>query len=198
MPLHVIPSFLFFCFIEGITPGPANLASLNASLHYGKTTALRQWRGLFTGFFVDALVAVLLNYFFGVGFTKYVHYLSYIGAAYIVWFAIHVLLSPAPTEETATDTQRSCNFWTGFIIQITNAKVILFCITALSTFVLPYTTALPVLLLTGCFLPFTGPICNLCWLFAGVRLQSLFRKHWRLLNILMALSLLLCAISLFL
>ena len=198
MPAHVIPSFLFFCFIEGITPGPANLASLNASLRYGKNTALKQWRGLFTGFFADALLAVFLNYFFGMSFTKYVHYLSWIGAAYILWLAFHILTSKAPSEETETDAEKSCNFLTGFIIQVTNAKVILFCISALSTFVLPYSTDLKVLLLTGCFLPFTGPFCYLCWLFAGASLQSIFKKHWKLLNIIMAVSLILCAITLFL
>lgn len=72
MPITIIPSFLFFCFVEGITPGPANLGSLNASMQYGKKTALRQWRGLFTGFFVDAMEAVLINYFLGASFSNYV------------------------------------------------------------------------------------------------------------------------------
>lgn len=72
MPADVIPSFPFFCFMEGIMPGPANPASLNTSLRYGKTTALKQRRGPFTGFFVDAMPAVFLNCFSGMSFTKYV------------------------------------------------------------------------------------------------------------------------------
>ncbi len=65
MPLRLVPSFLFFTFINGITPGPANLSSLSVSLNYGKQVALRQWRGIFTGFFIDAMAAVLICYFLG-------------------------------------------------------------------------------------------------------------------------------------
>ena len=149
MPITIIPSFLFFCFVEGITPGPANLGSLNASMQYGKKTALRQWRGLFTGFFVDAMEAVLINYFLGASFSNYVKYLSWIGAAYIVWLAIKILFSKPPA-----------------------------------------------LFLVGCFLPFTGPICNLGWLFTGDALRHIFRKYWKQLNIVMAVSLIACAATL--
>ena len=45
MPVALIPSFLFYCYINGITPGPANLCSLSASLNAGKKVALRQWWG---------------------------------------------------------------------------------------------------------------------------------------------------------
>ena len=52
-----------------------------------------------------------------------------------------------------------------------------------------------VLFLVGCFLPFTGPICNLLWLFAGDSLRSLFVNHRKPVNVIMALSLIVCAIS---
>jgi cysteine/O-acetylserine efflux protein len=55
MPILLIPSFLLYCFVGGITPGPANLCSLGAALRYGRGPALRQWRGLFCGFFLDSM-----------------------------------------------------------------------------------------------------------------------------------------------
>ena len=75
-------------------------------------------------------------------------------------------------------------------------KVIIFCVTALSGYVLPYTRSLWALLPVGLFLPFTGPVCNLVWLFAGASLQKLFSSHRQAVNIAMALSLVLCAASL--
>ena len=42
----------------------------------------------------------------------------------------------------------------------------------------------------------TGPVCNLAWLFAGVKLQKLFQQHRMVISLLMALSLVYCAISL--
>ena len=38
-------------------------------------------------------------------------------------------------------------------------------------------------------------MCNLVWIFAGTKLRALFREHRKLLNGIMALSLVLCAIS---
>ena len=43
MPVSLLPSFLSFCFINGITPGPANLCSLSTAMNEGKQAALRQW-----------------------------------------------------------------------------------------------------------------------------------------------------------
>ena len=65
MPRQVILPFLIYSFITSITPGPANLCSLSTAPHYGKATALRQWRGIATGFFLDAMAAVLVNRLLG-------------------------------------------------------------------------------------------------------------------------------------
>ena len=60
------------------------------------------------------------------------------------------------------------------------------------------TTLVPMLIVlaVGIFLPLTGPLCNLVWLFAGASMQSLFANYRREVDIAMALSLALCAISL--
>lgn len=195
MPVAIIPSFLLYCYITGITPGPANLCSLSTALRYGKTVALRQWRGLATGFLIDSMAAVLINRLLGSALGGYVKYLSWVGAAYIIYLAWHILRSAgAPPEESG----RQPGFQTGLLVNLTNVKVILFCITALSTFVLPYTTSFWWLLGTGLFLPLTGPVCNLVWLFAGAKLKNLFAKHQKAVDIVMAVSLALCAVSLIL
>jgi cysteine/O-acetylserine efflux protein len=62
--------------------------------------------------------------------------------------------------------------------------------------VLPYTDSFWWLLGVGLFLPFTGPMANLVWLFAGVSLQKLLIHHRRTVDVVMAASLALCAVSL--
>ncbi len=192
MPVSLIPSFLVFCFLNAITPGPANLCSLSSAMRYGRKRALIQWRGLFTGFFIDSMGAVLITYFLGNIMGSAVRYLSYIGAAYIIWLAIHILRDDGTSAESA---DRGCNFMTGLLVNMVNVKVILYCLTALSTFVLLYTHSFLSLLAVGLFLPFTGPLCNLVWLFAGDKLRVLFERHRKPLNILMAASLIYCAIT---
>ena len=74
----------------------------------------------------------------------------------------------------------------------------IYCMTIFSSYVLPYSRKLSSLLLMAAFLPFTGPVCNLVWLFAGVRLQRIFLKYRTPVSLMMALSLAYCAISLIL
>ncbi len=192
MPAALIPSFLIYCFVGGITPGPANLCSLGAALRYGRGPALRQWRGLFCGFFLDAMGAVALTWLLGAALDEYVGMLSWVGAAYLLWMAWHMLCPGAggPDRDPAAPS-----FLTGLLVNLTNVKVIIFCITALAGYVLPYNPSLWALLPVGLFLPFTGPLCNLVWLFAGASLQTLFANHRRTVDIVMALSLALCAAS---
>ena len=193
MPISLIPSFLIYCFVGAITPGPANLCSLGAALRYGRGPALRQWRGLFCGFFLDSMGAVAVTWLLGAALDRYVGALSWIGAAYLLWMAWHMLRPGGadPDRDPAAPT-----FLTGLLVNLTNVKVIIFCIAALSGYVLPYNSSIWALLAVGLFLPFTGPVCNLVWLFAGASLQKLFARHRRTVDVAMALSLALCAASL--
>lgn len=192
MPVSLIPSFLIYCFVGGITPGPANLCSLGAALRYGRGPALRQWRGLFCGFFLDSMGAVAVTWLLGAALDRYVGALSWVGAAYLLWMAWHMLRPGGadPDRDPAAPT-----FLTGLLVNLTNVKVIIFCITALSGYVLPYNPSLWALLPVGIFLPFTGPVCNLVWLFAGASLQRLFANYRKTVDLVMALSLALCAAS---
>lgn len=194
MPISLIPSFLFYCLVSGITPGPANLCSLSAALKYGRKDAIKQWRGLFVGYAVVSISSVFIIFFMGRLFHRYVNVLSLIGAIYIIYLAIHMLFSMK--KQQTGENRSDCNFWSGFFVQVTNVKVMVFCLTALTAYVLPYTDSFWGLLIIGIFLPFTGPIINLAWIFTGVWLQKLFYNHEKTINIVMAASLLLCAISL--
>ena len=193
MPGSVILPFLVFCFINAISPGPANLCCLSASLRYGKGAALRQWRGLAVGFVIDSLAAVLVVRLLGAVLGNAVKFLSWIGAVYILWLAWHMLRSAGTAPET---DGRQPSFLSGLLINLTNIKVMLYCVTTLSAFVLPYTDSFWWLLGVGLFLPVTGPSCNLVWIFAGAKLKVLFFRHQKTIDILMAIALALCAVNL--
>lgn len=194
MPLSLIPSFLLYCYVGAITPGPANLCSLSAALRYGRGPALRQWRGLFCGFAIISLVSVPAAWLLGAALNRYVGLMSWVGAAYLLWMAWHMLRSAGEVE--AGGSPAAPSFRTGLLVQLTNVKVMVFCLTALTGYVLPYTRSFRALLAVGLFLPFTGPVANLVWLFAGASLQRLFSSHRRAVDLVMAVSLALCAVSL--
>ncbi|MDO4556852.1 MAG: hypothetical protein Q4B70_17200 [Lachnospiraceae bacterium] len=194
MPISLIPSFLFYSIVSGITPGPANLCSLSAAMKFGKREALKQWKGLFVGYAVVSISSAFIAYFLGDLFKDSIRILSYVGATYIIYLAIHILCSNNKRQGKSTISK--CNFWTGFLVQATNVKVMIFCLTALTSYILPYSSSFWFLLLIGALLPFIGPVTNLAWIFAGVRMQTVFQKHEKGMNLIMAGALLLCAVSL--
>lgn len=193
MPVSLIPSFLIYCYVGAITPGPANLCSLATALRYGRGPALRQWRGLFTGFFTVSMAAVMITYFLGTVLNQYVGLLSWVGAAYLLWMAWHTLRSSSGPEGQAP---KAPGFLSGLLVNLTNVKVMIFCLMALASYVLPFTGSFRSLLAVGLFLPFTGPLANLVWLFAGAALQRLFASHRKAADIVCAAALALCAVSL--
>lgn len=194
MPVSLIPSFLLYCLIGAITPGPANLCSLSAALRCGKKAALRQVRGQITGFAIISLVSVLVTWLLGTALNRYVGMLSWVGAAYILWLAWQTLMDDGSAGEE-NNPAAPC-FRTGLLLQMTNAKVMFYCLSSLSMYVLPYSDSLWSLLPVGIFLPFTGGAANLVWLFAGASLQKLFANHRKGVNVVMAISLTVCAVSL--
>ena len=193
MPMSLLPSFLLYCYVGAITPGPANLCSLSTALRYGRGPALRQWRGLFTGFFLVSMASVLVTFFLGTVLNQYVGLLSWVGAAYLLWMAFHTLRSSAGPDGQAPGAP---GFWSGLLVNLTNVKVMIFCLMALASYVLPYDGSFGALLAVGLFLPFTGPLANLVWLFAGAALQKLFTGHRRAVDAGCAAALALCAVSL--
>ena len=193
MPMSLIPSFLLYCYVGAITPGPANLCSLSTALRYGRKPALRQWRGLLTGFFIVSMASVFITYFLGTVLNQYVGFLTWVGAAYLLWMAWHTLRSSAGPDSEAPEAP---GFLSGLLVNLTNVKVMIFCLMALASYVLPYDGSFRSLLLVGLFLPFTGPLANLVWLFAGAALQKLFANHRRAADLVCAAALALCAVSL--
>ncbi|SUX72045.1 Cysteine/O-acetylserine efflux protein [Citrobacter freundii] len=65
-----------------------------------------------------------------------IHWLSWAGTAYILWLALKIATSPATNDGLQSEP---ISFWASFGLQFVNVKIILYGITALSTFVLPYT-----------------------------------------------------------
>lgn len=190
MPLSLLPSLLLSIFIVGYSPGPANIYSLSCALNFGRTKSLKMWFGLLTGFSIDAIICCVLVHYVGMAFGDYVGYLRYLGGAYIIYLAWRIYKGGTGT----TKEEASCSFLSGMIVQMTNAKMILFELTAYTTFVLPYSDKLYDLLIVAAWLLIAGPGANLIWLLAGSWLKPLFSNYKKAVNTTMALILLVCAI----
>ena len=139
MPVTLLPSLLLSIVLIGFTPGPANLFSLHCSM---------MWFGLLTGFTIAALIGAMITHLVGAMMGKYVVILKYIGCAYILYLAWQIYRSSGKAKES----DKTCTFLSGMIVQLTNAKIILFDLMAYTTFVLPYSNRLSDLLIVTALL----------------------------------------------
>lgn len=194
MGVQVLFSFVIYAIINAFTPGPGNILALNTITNYGWKKGKPLYFGIFAGyFFVQALCAFFI---FGLDnlINPIMNVLTYAGAIYIVWLAYQVAISK-PDNKTS---EKQPSFWTGFVLQIVNVKIFLFGITALTGYITPYYSSLGILLFFEMVIATVGTIATLTWIYFGGLLQKTYIKHYRIINIILALLLLQCAVALLL
>lgn len=189
MPTALLYSLLLQILIVGYTPGPANVYALAMSLRYGRKRSLFMWFGLLIGFTLAVSLMAFMAYGLGVAFAKYMLYLKYLGAAYILYLSYKTWKSKNGLDEDSGD----CSLLSGMLVQLTNVKMLLFDLTIFSTFVLPYSHRLTDLFQVAAWLLLAGPGANLVWLLAGSYLRRFFIGYQRQVAVICACALALCA-----
>lgn len=193
MPGYVFSNYLVFCFINAFTPGPGNLLALNTVTNYGIRKGRPLFLGIFTGYIAVQTICAFFVYAVGTVAPGFLNILKYVGAAYILWLAVHIAVS-VPKEES---DRQSASYVKGFLLQLVNVKVFLFGLTALTGFVVEYGQSLSFLLTFGAIVAGMGILATATWIGLGALIQKFYRKHYRILNIIMALTLLECIVSMF-
>ena len=117
-----------------------------------------------------------------------------VGAAYMLYLAWETFRSSGVTEK---DDARDC-FRSGLLLQFINPKIYIYCILSMEAYILPYYHGRVVPLVGfALLLAFIGFAFTLLWSAFGSVFQWLFSQHTKLVNTIMALPLVYCAISLF-
>lgn len=194
MTTTTLTAFLTYTLITALTPGPNNILALSSVTQHG----LRRSAALLAGMSAGFLIIMLLCAAFTLSLTQLLpavsHWLTWAGAAYIVWLAWVIATS---TTTASGAEQPPFGFWSSLGLQFINVKIILYGITALSTFVLPHTQEGAIVLAVSLVLTLIGCIGNLCWALAGHLFQSLMQRHGRAINGLLCAMLLYCAVRMF-
>jgi cysteine/O-acetylserine efflux protein len=192
--VQVLFSFVIYVIINAFTPGPGSILALNTMTNYGWKRGKPLFFGIFTGyFFVQALCALFIF-----GLENFINpimtVLTYAGVIYILWLAYQIAISK-PDNKTS---EKQPSFWIGFVLQIVNVKIFLFGITSLTGYVMPYYSSLGLLLFFEMIIAAIGSLATLTWIFFGGLFQKAYFKHFRVINIILALLLLQCAVALLL
>ena len=179
MPGYVLGNFFIYSVINAFTPGPGNILALNTVTNYGYKKGRPLYWGIFAGYYVVQVICAVFVFGVSTFLPDLLGIMKYIGAAYILWLAIHIALSK-PTTGTV---EKSASFLKGFLLQFVNVKIYLFGITALTGYVTEYSASLWVLLLFEIIIATIGTIATLTWIGMGVLIQKAYQKYYRVINI---------------
>ncbi len=191
MPGYVLGNFFIYSVINAFTPGPGNILALNTVTNYGYKKGKPLFGGIFAGYYVVQIICAVFVFGVSAFLPNVLGIMKYVGAAYILWLAVHIALSK-PTTGTV---KKSASFIKGFLLQFVNVKIYLFGITALTGYVTDYSTSLWVLLMFELMIATIGTVATLTWVGLGVLIQKVYQKHYRVINIILALTLSECVYS---
>lgn len=188
-------AFLSYVLVTTFTPGPNNIMSMSNASRYGFKKSILFNVGIFFGFFIIIALSSIFSVTLYSLIPSIKPIMTIIGAAYILWLAWRTYKSKPYVEDE--DEKHTNTFLAGFLLQFVNPKVILYGITTVSTFIVPYYKSVLALTFFSVFLAFVGFIATCCWSLFGSLFQRFLVKNNKSINIIMSLLLVYCAISLF-
>ena len=188
MSKAVLSNFLIYCVINSLTAGPGNILALNIVTNYGYKKGKTLFFGIFAGYYVVQILCAIFVYGVNSLLPNVMEVTKYLGAAYILWLAIHIVLSKPSTE----NAKQSASFLKGFMLQFVNVKIYMFGVTALTGYVVGYMSSFSALLFFELVIATIGTIATCTWIGLGVLIQKFYLRHFRVINIILALTLLEC------
>lgn len=189
-----LAAFLSYILVANFAPGPNTIISMSNASLYGFKKSIMFNVGVFFGVFI----IFALSSIFSVALYDFIpsikSIMAYIGAAYILWLAWQTYKSKPSSEEK---TQKRTNtFLSGLLLQFVNPSVIIYSLATISTFIVPYYKSVFMLASFSVILAFVGFVGTCCWALFGSIFQKFLVKNYKAVNIVMALLLVYCAVSL--
>lgn len=188
-------SFFSYTILQIITPGPNNIMAMNNGIRLGVLKSIGFNFGVLAGQTVNMLMASLFSSYLYKLVPQLKPYITFIGAAYILYLAYKTYKSKPGSSSSGASIQR---FLPGLTVQFINPKGVLMALTVASVYITPnFDTFTPILLLSFV----VGGMClasTLIWGSFGSLFHSFYSKNYKSVNAVMAALLIYCAVSLFL
>ena len=187
--------FLSYVFITTFTPGPNNIMAMTNANQYGYRKTFRFTLGIFAGFAVVMLICSYFNLFLFSFIPKIKSFMEIIGVVYMLYLA-YVIFKSSKHYGTKKGIPPN-SFIAGLSLQFINPKSILYGITVVSNFIIPYYRSNFAIIIFSLFFAVIGFIAVTCWAFFGVLYQRFLSKYSKPFNLIMGILLIYCAVSVF-
>ncbi len=187
-------SFISYIFITAYTPGPNNIMAMSNASRLGFRKSFPFVLGMLLGFIFVMILCTLFSAGLYALIPKIKPFMLVLGAGYMFYLAWKIWKSDSDIQVQDT---KGTSFLSGCLLQFVNPKIMIYGITAMSSYILPVFQN--TLILTGfaLLLSLVGFSGSICWSAFGSVFSRIFKEHRKLLNGIMALLLVYCGASLF-
>ena len=190
-----VSDFLIYCFITAYTPGANNLLSMSNAARLGFRKSVSFNFGITMGFLIVMTVCTLFSSTLYSALPKVKFYMQLLGAAYMLYLAWKVWKTSSDLE---VESRKESSFLSGMVLQFMNPKIYIYAITAMSLYILPLYHSVVALIVFVLILTIIGASGSYVWSLFGSAFCRFFTKHTKGVNLVMALLLVYCAVSLYL
>ncbi|MFU2014387.1 LysE family translocator [Peribacillus butanolivorans] len=185
-----ITSFIMYCFIVTFTPGPTNIVILSTVHNSGTKKAMEYTYGATIAFGLLLVISAMLNTILVTIIPKILIVMQIIGSFYILYLAYQVY----KTDTSNPTVNQSGTFMSGFLTQFLNPKVVVFTMTVIPTYVMPYYVSKPAVTISVIAITVIGFLAFITWVLFGAIFKEFLQKHKKTVNVMMALFLVYAAI----
>ncbi len=113
-----------------------------------------------------------------------------IGSIYIFYLAYQIY----KMDTSEPSVNQTGTFMSGFLMQFLNPKVVLFTMTVLPSYVIPYNSEIPAVTVSVIAITIIGFLAFVTWILFGTIFKGFLQKHKKTANVMMALLLAFSAI----
>ncbi|MFJ7646609.1 LysE family translocator [Lysinibacillus sp. NPDC097279] len=190
-------SFLVFVVITSFTPGPNNIMAMAFANQFGLTKTIQFCLGVGIGF----CTITALSCFFNIALISVMPFinlpLTILGVVYMLYLAYKIFTSKENDDNNGhySNEKKRSLLLLGTFLQFINPKGILFGITVVATYILPYYSSFTSYIFLALFLGFVGIISTFSWALFGSAFRKVLIKYRQPFNIVMALLLVYSAFS---
>lgn len=192
MTLSLYLSFVAYACATTFLPGPNNVLLFTATGQFGFRRCLPLMCGIWSGLLTVMLIAGGFCDALGTLIPQIAPVFRFVGAAYILYLAWQTLRK-RPVQAGGQQESRPLHYWNGFLLQFLNVKVIMLGLAAYPGYFLPLGHSLRLVLLFAVTMTVCCGTGNLIWATVGSLLCPLYNRHYRIVNLMMALMLVYCA-----
>ncbi|MDF2924660.1 MAG: lysE type translocator family protein [Paenibacillaceae bacterium] len=189
-------AFFIYVFVASFTPGPNNIMAMSSANLYGFRKTRPFIFGVAAGFLIVMLICSYFNVMLHAFIPRIQFWMNLLGCVYMTYLALKIMRSR--TKDASGQQQQANSFLTGAILQFVNPKGILYGITAVSTFIIPfYNSSVAVLVAVSVFMAFVAVLSTSCWAMFGSLFKRFLSRYEKPFNIAMGMLLIYGAVSIY-